>query len=277
MIIVCSGPDTYRARVKAQELVAAFRVKFDPNGLAYDVLEDAGDSAALLSRIGSASLFSQKKMLRADGCLAKMKIADVRSLASKLAADKDQTILLTLEEDEPPAKTLEALKDAPIHHYPHPTQVGAAFRTWVRSIATSMHIDSTTADKIAEYTDGDSWLASTELQKARAGVGDFVKPNQSGGPKTIFDAADMVLMRTKGWKTAILDFVSDGLVPTALSQVRSFLRIRDRWTDGIHPYVVKKLSSSRISDAEHSLRRLHLAFIGSRSGLHDETEGESLL
>jgi hypothetical protein len=34
MIIVCSGPDTYRAREKARELTAAFREKHDPQGLA---------------------------------------------------------------------------------------------------------------------------------------------------------------------------------------------------------------------------------------------------
>lgn len=275
MIIVCSGPDTYRARIKANELVAAFRTKYDPRGLAYDAFDGVGEMATLLSKIGSVSLFVQKKMLRADGCLSKMKIADVRLLATKLEADKDHTIFLTLEEDAPSVKTLEALKDAPLHHYQFPLQSGTAFRSWVREQATMIDVAQPIADHIATYAEGDSWLASTELQKARAGSYDREQSDQSRAPKTIFDAADMVLLKPKGWKSTISSFVGDGLVQTALSQARSFLRIRDRWTDGIHPYVIKKLSTSRVSDAELAMRRLHRALVGTRSGLHDEVESDT--
>jgi hypothetical protein len=275
MIIVCAGPDTYRAREKARELVAAFRTKHDPNGLATDVIDGSEGLPALLSRLAGGSLFATKKLIRADGCLEKMKIADVRTLAARLEADHDNTIVLTVEEESPNAKTLDALKIAPLFHYPFEMQAGAAFRAWVRKEAATRGVVSETADVIAMHADGDSWLALHELEKqavhpqnALASVSDT---------RTIFSVADAIISASPKWRTELSTFGEDGAISVGLGQARSFIEVRDGHADSVHPYVARKLASMRIPQAEERTAQLLRGFLSSRSGLSAGSETETLL
>jgi hypothetical protein len=275
MIIVCSGPDTYRAREKARELVAAFRSKHDPHGLATEILDGPVELSTLLSRLSSGSLFATKKLIRADGCLEKMKIADVRTLAARLAADGDHTIILTLEEEPPNAKTLEALASAPLFHYPFEMQTGALFRAWVRKEAVLHGVSQDVADRVAAYADGDTWLAVHELEKQA------VHPQRSyeavQGSETIFTVADAILTQRSAWRSLVSLHGDDAATSVALGQSRSFLEVRDGYAESVHPYVAKKLSAARIPSAEERVARLLKGFVASRNGLASGAETETLL
>ncbi|MFA5936096.1 MAG: hypothetical protein WC787_04575 [Patescibacteria group bacterium] len=276
MIIVCSGPDTYRAREKARELVAAFREKHDPNGLATDTVDGSEGLPVLLSRLAGGSLFAKKKLIRADGCLEKMKIADVRILVAKLETDKDASIVLTVEEEAPNAKTLEALKAAPLFHYPFELQTGTAFRTWVRTEAKRLQVADETADAIAVMAEGDAWLAIRELEKQGAHPHELSTTGVSS-EATVFSIADAVLSERTKWRSELDNFVEDGAVSVALGQTRSYLEIRDGFGDTVHPYVARKLRSMILKNPNKRFATLIKTFIASRSGLTSGKEPQTLL
>jgi hypothetical protein len=276
MIIVCSGPDTYRAREKARELVAAFRAKHDSGGLAMETVDGAEGVSVLLSRLASGSLFSRKKLIRADGCLTKMKIADVRTLAARLEADKDATIILTVEEEAPNAKTLEALKMAPLFHYPCPAQVGSAFRTWAQNEAVKRGVSQKTADALARTFEGDSWRVINELEKQSAHAIDTT-PEGLEKELSIFDVADRVLTQRQNWRSDFSSADEGGTISVALGQSRSYLSIRDGHAQGVHPYVAKKLGSLRIAEPEKRSIKLLRAFIASRNSLAPGNEPQTLV
>lgn len=275
MIIVCSGPDTYRARQKARELVAAFRGKHDPEGLATEVLDDVPTPEMLLSRLGSTSLFSSKKLVRADGLLTKMKIADVRTLASRLEKDKDGTIVLTLETEPPHAKTLEALKPAPLFHYPFVILTGTAFRVWIRDESKKLDIPLSIADRVAEYAEGDSWFAVQEMKKQSAHAHDVSTERSSDA--TVFDVADAVLSERQGWRVMLDNLDDDNAINMLLSQARSYLRVRDGHAEGLHPYVAKKLKSLRSPHPVETFSKILQALVASRTSLSSGQETESIL
>lgn len=275
MIIVCSGPDTYHAREKARELVTAFREKHDQQGLAIDIVDGSEGLPVLLSRLAGGSLFAKKKLVRADGCLEKMKIADVRTLATALQKDGDGTIVLTVEEEQPNAKTLEALKSAPLFHYPFELQLGASFRAWVRKEAIKKGVPETTADAIAMQTDGDAWSAIHELDKQAAHPHDVDVTRGDG--ETIFSVADAIVARPAGWRSRLAEFGEDGAVSVGLGQARSFIEVRDGYATTVHPYVARKLSSMRVADPESRSITLLRGFLSSRTGLSTGPETETLL
>lgn len=276
MIIVCSGPDTYRAREKARELMNAFRAKHDSHGFSMETVDGTEGVIGLLSRMGGASLFSQKKMIRADGCLTKLKIADVRSLAGRLEMDKDQTILITVEEEAPTIKTLEALRIAPLFHYSFPTQTGSAFRSWVRDVAAKQGVSASIADQIANQTEGDSWQAFQEIAKQVANP-HAIESSGVHGIGSIFEIADAVLAHRPGWREALANAEDENAMSICLSQTRSYLRVRDGSIEGLHPYVAKKLGSLRTTNPEERLQDLLRALYSSRTGMGNSEEAETLL
>lgn len=276
MLIVCSGPDTYRAREKAKELQAAFRIKHDPQGLASEVIDGSLGISALLSRLAGASLFSPKKFIRADGCLAKMKIADVRTLSARLERDKDQTIVLTVEESAPAVKVLETLKPSPLFHYAFEFQRGAAFSEWVCQQAEKMGVSRTVAAKVSASVEGDSWLAMQELAKQAVYSSESVPDRDLQDDFSAFDVADMVLAQSAAWRRILHDYEDDGVLSLALHQARSYMRIHSGVEDGLHPYVVKKLKNMRIKEPDRC-GQIFKAFIASRTGLAGGDEIETLL
>ncbi|MCI0479449.1 hypothetical protein L0Y59_02805 [Candidatus Uhrbacteria bacterium] len=275
MIIVCSGPDTFRARERMRALVDAFRAKHDAEGFSMETVDGSAGLPLLLGRLGSASLFSRKKLVRADGCLEALKIADIRTLAAKLKSDADATILCTVEESPPNAKTLDALKDAPVHHYPFPTLTGLAFKTWVRERAGQQGLGHRIADEIAECSNGDSWLAVNELQKrAASGTVSDVKITTDSSPYAI---ADLYIGHGDAWRTPLAQAGTDVPVTLILAQARSCVRVKDDATEGLHPYVVKKMRSVKNSDIMGKFVRSLRALALGRSGYASNDEWKDVL
>lgn len=276
MLILCSGPDTYHARKKARELVAAFRQKHDPSGYSTEIMQTP-ELQDLLGRLGAPSLFAAKRLIRCDGLVESLKIAEVRQLAKRLESAGDDTIILSVEDEPPTPKTLKEFEKIKLVHYPAPLLSGAKFAAAVASRAAELGVSDRLAQEIAGRADGDTWLAEHELEKASANPNtQFVQRVEGVG--TVFDAADTFLQQRQGWRALVAGFPDESMVSILATQTRTFSRVRDGETIGVHPYVAKKLSSMRVSDEDarrrfiNALRSLYAA----RQFATDD-EGQTLL
>ena len=274
MLILCSGPDTYQARKKAQDLTQAFRTKHDPSGFSIERVAEPS-LTELLHKMSAPSFFSPKRFIRCDGLFAELSIADLRKLLPRL--HDENTILVTVEDEAPKEKVLQECAGSFFVHYPFLPLSRAAFVTWCEKEALSRGISSDVARRIAEACDGDSWRASTELQKVEANPG-APRVAAPDAETSIFNAADAVLLHRPGWRQ-VLESISEeeALLPTLLNQTRASLRIRDRAITGLHPFVVKKLGTLRVPQAESLLLLSIASTVAERSSLAGRMEWESLL
>lgn len=273
MLIVCTGPDTWSARKKARELVQAFREKHDIQGFSTSILHEV-DVPALLQQFGAPSLFSPKRLIRCDGLLDGMKVADSRLLAKKLQEDGDQTILLTVEAEPLAAKTVEAFKETKIVTYAFPQLTGSAFLNWCLQYAHEKNVPPTIVRQVADQCAGDTWSAVQELDKfsanPQAELSDVAQ--QEVG---VFVAADAFL-RQQTWREFSKELEPEQVLPMFISQLRSAIRVRDQAIQGLHPYVVKKLSGLKTPRLEARLRALVRAQALQRSGYTTADEIETL-
>ncbi|MFH1973539.1 MAG: hypothetical protein ABIK13_02945 [Patescibacteria group bacterium] len=276
MIVICSGPDTFRARERMRGLVEAFRTKHDAEGFSMETIDGRQGLSPLLARLSSASLFTRKKLVRADGCLTKMKIADVRILAAKLKTDGDATILCTLEDDSPDAKALVALKEAPCHLYPFPVMSGREFRLWVRKRAEAEGVTRDVADAIATSAAGDSWIAVNEIAKASA-YPTFVAVNAPTSYSSSFDVVDAYLRESPSWRSTFADALTDASIPLVVSQSRSQARVADSATEGMNPYVIRKMQGIRCLNPAMKLERALQTLVLGRSGYLSGEEWQNTL
>lgn len=272
MILVCSGPDTYNARLKANVLVQQFRIKHDPSGMATDVILDEPGIAELVSRIGTPSLFATKRTVRADGCLGRLKQADLKTLSEKLNQLGDQIVFLTVEDEPPTAKILGLFEKAPVHHYPYAQMTGDTFRAWVRAAAAIENVSVESADRIAEAFEGDAWAAMTEVSKAAANVETTTKGEREVASLNIFELAETAMLTHPSWRSSVERQADGGFLSILIGQFRSFFRVRDNAADGIHPFVQKKMSRLTPPNAQNRFSKILGAHVASRSGLATDEE-----
>lgn len=276
MLILCSGPDTWHARRKASELVDAFRKKHDPQGLSTEVVRSPVDPKTLLNQLGTPSLFSQKRMIRCEGLLDGLKIADVRALAKRLEDDADDTILLSIEQEPPSAKVISEFSEIQFFHYDYPLLTGLSFWKWCSARALELGVSPQSAEQIAQRIDGDAWLAEQELMKCAA------NPNAPFGEietdeGSVFDLADRFLTERVGWRESLARAEDDQVSVVLVSQSRAALRVKDGETGGIHPYVAKKISQLRIPSPSKKLMRALFALVGIRQGVANAEEIQTQL
>lgn len=273
MIIVCSGTDTYRAREKARELVEAFRKKHDPSGFSTESTEGITDLKSLLPRLGTASIFTQKKMVRADGCLKKLKLADVKILVSTLKHDSDNTILLSLEEKIDP-KAIEELKKGSFFHYPFETLSGDKFTRWLMERAASFNLSREVILNIAAYTDGDPWYAINEMRK-NAAV-EQVSGHKIGIEESEFQIADAFLAGQQA-RGKIYHYENYGIFGLIYKQLITHIKVNSGQTAGVLPFLVRKMRQIKCPNARQVYKKILLAMVLSRSGLAKESELDSTM
>jgi len=274
MLIICSGPDTFRARQKARELTEAFRAKHDPSGFSIETMK-APDVADLLQRLSAPSFFSAKRFVRCDNLFEKIKIADVRLLAKRLAADKDQTIVVTVETEEPAAKMLGEFVDVQVFKYTHPLLTGRAFLDWCTKRAAELGASASDAEIIARNVEGNIWQAEQELAKRSANPNSpLAEMEDSSG--SLFELVDAYFRGNSEWRYDVLRADDDQFLVTLFSQARSWARVKDGEVTGIHPYAVKKLSYLK-GDADAALLKSLRAVVASRTSLAGTSETDTLL
>jgi DNA polymerase III delta subunit len=172
MLILCCGPDTYRAVARARELENAFRQKHDASGSSIEHLVSGKDAAdEIIERSLSVSLFTPMRFLRADDLAGSCPKAKWKPLVQALTRDPERVIVVSVEHEKPDASKMKLLNEVPkliINDYS--IQYGKPFRTWLGEAAKAVGVsDEPALDRLARACDGDAWLASNELLKLAAG------------------------------------------------------------------------------------------------------------
>ncbi len=278
MLILCIGPDTFRAMAKARDLEKAFREKHDKGGASIERLSTGKDGIdELIERANTVSLFSPRRFLRVSNLVSECPKAKQASVVQALTKEPENVVVVSVEEEPPTETAMKAFKDIPkIIKYEYPKQTGAAFRQAVLACATELGLAPSPAlDRLAQNLDGDTWAVWNELLKWKAGGVSAVE-SASYSP-SVYEYADHYLQELPS-RFHFLgdDDALEGSLSAFVSQARSSLRVRDNATEGMHPFVVKKMSQARSKNPERHLGRALAALISQRAGFEDETEAALL-
>ncbi len=279
MLIFCSGPDTFRAQAKAQELEEAFRKKYDANGLSVEHLSSGKEAVTdIVERGSTMSLFASRRFLRTRNLLTESTKATRQLLAKALAYDQESVIVLSVEDDPPLATTLKELgTEIKIIKYDFPLLQGAAFLQWADQVATILGItDRQKARALAQACEGDAWQTWNELMKLAANP-ECELLQEERVAQTIFAYAEAYLKGRSSWRTLLDDKdLSVQALNVFLSQARAALRVRDGVTEGLHPFLVKKMRGVTLPHLEQSFAFLLQAVFAQRAGYMTDQESPVL-
>ncbi|MDP3793986.1 MAG: hypothetical protein Q8R07_04530, partial [Candidatus Uhrbacteria bacterium] len=108
MLILCIGPDTFRAQGKARELEEAFKKKYDPSGSSVEHVSFGKKGVdEVMERANTSSLFSSHRFLRTSNLIGECPKNKQAALAKTLARDSDHVIVVSVEDEAPAAVSLE--------------------------------------------------------------------------------------------------------------------------------------------------------------------------
>lgn len=279
MLIVCSGPDTFRALQKARELETAFKQKYDASGFSVEQISSGKEAVTeIAARAGAISLFSPRRFVRTAQVLSEASKAQRATLKKALSGDQDGFILLTIEEEPPSASVLSELGEVKIARYDFPAMDARDFATWALEEARRMGLrDEKAVRAIVEVSSGDTWTCFFELMK-RAAYGASEILSADGAERTAFVFADTYVRGQDSWREIMEDAALEKqMLTTFLSQVRSAIRVRDGAIEGIHPFVARKLRGQALEGADEAFSRLVEGFFAQRSGYATEKEVGSIL
>ncbi len=275
MLIICSGPDTFRALEKARELEVAFKQKYDTNGISVEHISTGKEAVTeVAARAGAISLFAPRRFVRTSQVLSESSKAQRATLKRALSGDQEGFILLTLEDEPPTATALNELgKDIKIVRYDFSLLQGKAFYEWALEQAQKMNIqDFAVVKRIAEATEGDSWRCFFALMKYAA----YPEGGLIAGAETeqsIFSFAELYVKGDVRW-AAIMEEpdLMKQVLTTFLPQARAGVRVRDGAADGLHPFVARKLRGQPLGQADEALARVIEGFFVQRAGYGDEKD-----
>lgn len=279
MLIVCSGPDTYCAVQKARELERAFAEKFDKQAFSIERLASGKDAVdELLSQVSTPSLFAPRRFFRANDLIALCPKAKLTSLLSVLKKDPEGAIVVSLEQEPMKAEQKKLFtKEMKFVEYPFPLMQGAAFVAWARDVSLQAGIIwNESLQILARETDGDTWDFVNEMQKLAAG-GTLEKGTRLALASVYEVAEKFVRGDGSHYKNLFAEKETQDPTPLLISQSRSAIRVRDGFTDGIHPFVVKKMKNVSGNNLEKRLQIAINAQIKQRSGLLSGKEISSIL
>jgi len=273
MLILCSGPDTLRAQQYAKKLEHAFCEKYhtEQSGIEHIPYGKAG-LKVLEEKAQTMSLFASKRFFRTRNLLKELSKKELPSLVRALSKSAEDIVVVSVEDDAPKKEYLTVLeKEMKIINYSHPIMRGRAFSAWLTDEAKHLGVKNLSAVKaIAEVHDSDTWRAWNELMKFAAG-GEASQSYEK--TETVFTYLDRILFAQKNryaflGETDICKEVSALL----LSQMKTAVRIRDGYADGVHPYVRKKLSRANLSHAGAAFFQAELMHLLARKGYAKEGE-----
>jgi len=279
MLILCCGPDSYRALARARELEAAFRQKHDPEGRAIERLTFGKDGVEeLVGKAAGASLFSSMRFLRVDGIISSCPKTKQKALVEALSRDVDSMIVVCIEEEKPPASALKVFEVLPkmvVNEYP--LLRGNAFLTWAKEIAKSLGmLDENDVSRLASAYEGDSWMFINEAIKLSAGASLDLSDTNSG--TSAYDVADQVIRKDLRRRKSI-DGVEFGYAETSIMVQQSIaaLRVKDRDVAGLPPFVIRKLQGMKMVEPDIVFASaLEMLFL-QRAGFCNEMESTSLI
>lgn len=277
MLIICCGPDNFLARQKSRELVAAFKQKHDPKASSIEVLDGLNLLKDILGRLSIPSLFASKKMLRCERLFDKMVIAQARQLAQAVMRDADQTVVLDFEDKKPAEKNLGIFKDKTLFVYEYPGLTGTALLKQVQCMCQTYGLPATCAQDLISEFENNLWAIDTSLQMLRIDSSGTGRAHLLKQIDNVFQVSDMYLDGKAQWKEYSRDLEPQEFMSVLLSQLRSWTRIKAGQTEGIHPFVQKKLGQKKIANAGQMSKQIIRAIAASRQSLSVGDEQLQLL
>lgn len=245
MLIVCAGPDTFRAQERARELEQAFTTKYDPTGVSVERLSSGKEGVKeILERAGTTSLFSSRRFLHVRDLIKDCPKNQLEALLRALASHGDETIVVTKEEESPVEKVLKLFQEkTQTIVYSYPVLKGKDWRAWIMQMAKKLGANASSAFiEAASAYEGDTWFIWNELCKCAAGGAQELKSLEQ--TQSVFDRVDSYLARRSYRFTSLVnDEDAAALLSPLLSQARTALRVRDGATQGLHPFLVKKMEA----------------------------------
>lgn len=278
MLLLCCGPDTYRAMQRARDLETAFRAKHDPSGASIERLEPGKTTAdAVIERSLTVSLFSPMRFIRADGLIEQCPKSKAAPLAQALSKDPDRVIVVSIESEKPSTTTLKPFASIPkllVTEYPF--LKGKAFAAWVVQAGSSVGVtDAMMLARLADACDGDAWLASNELIKlAAGGESSVVRAQESSA----YEIVDEFLTEAPNRHRALATRASSERAAYPLFQQSvAALRVLSGDTHGLPSFVVSKLRRSNERRAASLAGAAALTSVLARYGLADSEELDAIL
>lgn len=278
MLIICSGPDSFRARRRYRELSESFRVKHDPASSSIETIEPGEQYQEVLAKLSNPTLFSSKKMLRCEYLFNKLTPAQIKKLAAAVERDAEQTVVLDYEDKSPTEKTLSAFPSSLLHLYPYESLVGSALQKEVSQMCKTYGVSEKQSSNLIRYYGEDLWSIETELQilQLQDVVGaDLEGSNVAEG--NLYATVDEFLENRQGWMNHAENIEVNELMNAIISQLRSWQKIQAHDAQDVHPYVQKKLAYKKINDASVELLNTYRAMMASRSSLAQQQEALQLL
>lgn len=279
MLIVCCGPDSYRAIARAKDLEQAFKQKHDPLGRAIERLSFGKEAVEeVIEKTSGASLFSPKRFLRADGILSSCPKNKQRALIEALSRDVESIVIVSVEDEKPSSAILSAFQDVPkfiLNEYP--LLKGTAFKTWAQEYARSQgFLDTLVIDKLIMLHEGDCWSFSNELIKWSAGADpEFATQFEED---SVFEIAEMIMKGQRlGYESLLIKGATQLELTIYLQQCLAYVRTLGSDVQGIPPFVVNKMRHLKVQNPEIALASAIESIILQRSGYLDDQEALTLM
>ncbi len=268
MLIICTGPDTFRARLKFRDLVLAYKNKYDKAGSTVEALEPNDLFQQINVRLSSQSLFASKKMLICEGLLQQVTPKQMEKLSQSIRRDGDITVVLDYEEKAPKESLLKSFQDKEMFLYAHEPAKGAELNKIVADLCGRYGVRSESVPSLIQRYQSDLWAIDTALQVLRVNEKEGIFESE-GAQKVdnIYAVADYLLAGKNDWLKYIDTFDPQALLSTALPQMRTWHMVKDGYGKSAHPFVQKKLSGMKINNADEKLLVLLRAMYSSRNSL----------
>lgn len=278
MLILCCGPDTFRALARAKELEHAFRQKHDPEGRAIEHLRSGKDGVEdLIEKSAGANLFSPKRFLRVDGLVTACPKNKLKALVEALSRDIDSMIVVSVEEEKPSASQLKSFEELPKFLLSEYTQLqGSAFSAWAMEYAKNLRIyEEKSLQPLIEACEGDCWSFVNEAMKLAAGA--TLEHQTHVDDPSPYDIADQFLRAEPTRFQSLNGEFGYTNFSIILQQAVSAVRIRDNDLDGIPPFVSRKLKAMNVPQPEAVVAVALETIFLQRTGLANEAESAVLL
>lgn len=214
--------------------------------------------------------------MRCDGLLEGLKIADIRKLSSRLKADGESTVLLTVEDEPPAQKALDEFGSQGFFHYTYPNISGSAFQQTCIAYAKDKGVSESKVKTVASRCDGDMWMAVNEISKLGAYEGAPLSESEYDQDSP-FALVDDYLLKNKDWRKKFWSSGDDQMPSLLLTQAKTALKIKDDEPVKLPIFVIRKFKSLDSGKMESSFFRSILCFVSLRTGLSGAKEAESIL
>lgn len=280
MIIFCHGADSFRALRKIQELEKAFREKYDPSGYAVERIAPGKDGwKEVIQRANAVGLFASRKCIRVDGLWKSCPKKERDTMKRVLEGDPERVIILSLEEEMDEVETRECMTWPKAITYPFPVLRGKAHQEHAEQLAKELGgIDAASVAKIAQYTEGDSWLLWNELTKSAAveGIGSAYRPERE---ESIFQQSDRYFFEPARAHLFQESLDAAEILPVFLQQGRTGLRVKSGASEGISSFAARKWQTTKMSleSLKQRVARLIQATYLQRCGVAGEVDLDALL